>query len=235
MPDVSVDLVVNTMEDGKKPAVASIDGLALGGGLELALGCPARIAAPQAQLGLPELSLGVIPGFGGTQHLLRLIGLSKAAELMMTSKPIMSEEGKKLGLIDAIVPSSELLKVSRQWTLDIAERRKPWMRSLYKTDKIGSLSEAREVLKVAREQVKQTAKKMPQHLACIGVIEEGIIHGGYNGVLKEAKVFKDLVLSDTSKGLVHVFFFPTVTVEGMIRYLTSLILNSNLGQTRKLL
>lgn len=96
----------------------------------------------------------------------------------------MSEEGKKLGLIDAIVPSSELLKVSRQWTLDIAERRKPWMRSLYKTDKIGSLSEAREVLKVAREQVKQTAKKMPQHLACIGVIEEGIIHGGYNGVLK---------------------------------------------------
>ncbi|KAF3621354.1 Peroxisomal fatty acid beta-oxidation multifunctional protein AIM1, partial [Capsicum annuum] len=196
MPDVSVDLVVNTMEDGKKPAVASIDGLALGGGLELALGCPARIAAPQAQLGLPELSLGVIPGFGGTQHLLRLIGLSKAAELMMTSKPIMSEEGKKLGLIDAIVPSSELLKVSRQWTLDIAERRKPWMRSLYKTDKIGSLSEAREVLKVAREQVKQTAKKMPQHLACIGVIEEGIIHGGYNGVLKEAKVFKDLVLTD---------------------------------------
>ncbi|KAM3221483.1 hypothetical protein P3L10_020753 [Capsicum annuum] len=201
--------------DGKKPAVASIDGLALGGGLELALGCPARIAAPQAQLGLPELSLGVIPGFGGTQHLLRLIGLSKAAELMMTSKPIMSEEGKKLGLIDAIVPSSELLKVSRQWTLDIAERRKPWMRSLYKTDKIGSLSEAREVLKVAREQVKQTAKKMPQHLACIGVIEEGIIHGGYNGVLKEAKVFKDLVLSDTSKGLVHVFFFPTVTVEAV--------------------
>ncbi|PHU11740.1 Peroxisomal fatty acid beta-oxidation multifunctional protein AIM1 [Capsicum chinense] len=208
MPDVSVDLVVNTMEDGKKPAIASIDGLALGGGLELALGCHARIAAPRAQLGLPELSLGVIPGFGGTQRLLRLIGLSKAVELMMTSKPIMSEEGKKLGLIDAIVPSSELLKVSRQWTLDIAERRKPWMRSLYKTDKIGSLSEAREVLKVAREQVKQTAKKMPQHLACIGVIEEGIIHGGYNGVLKEAKVFKDLVLSDTSKGLVHV---PNVT------------------------
>lgn len=96
----------------------------------------------------------------------------------------MSEEGKKLGLIDAIVPSSELLKVSRQWALDIAEGRKPWMRSLHKTDKIGSLSEAREILKVAREQVKQTAKNMPQHLACIDVIEEGIIHGGYNGVLK---------------------------------------------------
>jgi enoyl-CoA hydratase/3-hydroxyacyl-CoA dehydrogenase len=131
--------------------------------------------------------------------------------MMMTSKPIMSEEGEKLGVIDAVVPSTELVKVARQWALDIAERRKPWMRSLYKTDKIGSLSEAREVLKVAREQVKQTAKKMPQHLACIGVIEEGIIHGGYNGVLKEAKVFKDLVLSDTSKGLVHVFFAQRAT------------------------
>ncbi|XP_059286145.1 peroxisomal fatty acid beta-oxidation multifunctional protein AIM1-like [Lycium ferocissimum] len=211
MPDVSVDLVVNTMEDGKKPAVAAIEGLALGGGLELALGCHARIAAPRAQLGLPELSLGVMPGFGGTQRLPRLIGLSKAVEMMMTSKPLMSEEGKKLGLIDAIVPSSELLKVSRQWALDIAERRKPWMRSLHKTDKIGSLPDAREVLKVAREQVKQTAKNMPQHLACIDVIEEGIIHGGYSGVLKEAKVFKDLVLSDTSKGLVHVFFAQRAT------------------------
>ncbi|XP_015082869.1 peroxisomal fatty acid beta-oxidation multifunctional protein AIM1-like isoform X1 [Solanum pennellii] len=211
MPDVSVNLVVNTMEDGKKPAVAAIEGLALGGGLELALGCHARIAAPRAQLGLPELSLGVMPGFGGTQRLPRLIGLSKAVELMMTSKPIMSEEGKMLGLIDAIVPSAELLKVSRQWALDIAERRKPWMRSLHKTDKIGSLSEAHEILKVAREQVKQTVKNMPQHLACIEVIEEGIIHGGYNGVLKEAKVFKDLLMSDTSKGLVHIFFSQRAT------------------------
>ncbi|KAJ8562483.1 hypothetical protein K7X08_011774 [Anisodus acutangulus] len=83
MPDDSVDLVVNTMEYGKKPAVAAIEGLALGGGLELALGCHARIAAPRAQLGLPELSLGVMPGFGGTQRLPRLIALSKAVEIMM--------------------------------------------------------------------------------------------------------------------------------------------------------
>ncbi|XP_070003979.1 peroxisomal fatty acid beta-oxidation multifunctional protein AIM1 isoform X2 [Nicotiana sylvestris] len=211
LPGVSVDLVVNTMEDGKKPAVAAVEGLCLGGGLELALGCHARIAAPRTQLGLPELSLGVLPGSGGTQRLPRLIGLSKAIEMMMTSKPIMSEEGKKLGLIDAIVPSTELLKVARQWALDIAERRKPWMRSLHRTDKIGSLSEAREVLKSARQQVKQTARNMPQHLACLDVIEEGIVHGGYNGVLKEAQVFEDLVLSDTSRGLVHVFFAQRAT------------------------
>ncbi|XP_022749828.1 peroxisomal fatty acid beta-oxidation multifunctional protein AIM1-like isoform X2 [Durio zibethinus] len=211
MPDVSIDLVVNAIEDCKKPVVAAVEGLALGGGLELAMGCHARIAAPRAQLGLPELSLGVIPGFGGTQRLPRLVGLSKAIEIMLSSKPIMSEEGKKLGLIDALVPFEELLKVSRKWALDIAERRKPWLRSLHRTDKIGSLSEARKVLKIARQQAKKTAPNLPQHQACLDVIEEGIVHGGYNGVLQEAKVFKELVLSDTAKGLVHVFLAQRAT------------------------
>lgn len=206
LPDVSVELMVNTIEDAKKPAVAAIEGLALGGGLELAMGCHARIAVPKIQLGLPELSLGIIPGFGGTQRLPRLVGLKKGVEIMLSSKPITSEEGKKLGLIDALVSSEELLKVSRQWALDIAESRKPWIRCLHSTDKIGSLSEAREILKIARQQAKQTAPNMPQHLTCIDVIEHGIVHGGYSGVLKEADDFKKLVLTDTSKGLVHVFF-----------------------------
>lgn len=211
LPDVSIDLVVNTIEDAKKPAVAAIEGLALGGGLELTMGCHARIAAPKAQLGLPELTLGVLPGFGGTQRLPRLLGLSKAVEMMLLSKSITSEEGKKLGLIDALVSAEELLRVSRLWALDIAERRKPWMRSLHRTDKLSSLSESREILKVAKQQAKQTAPNMPQHQACIDVIEEGIVHGGYNGVLKEAKVFKELVLSDTSRGLVNVFFAQRAT------------------------
>ncbi|KAJ8750765.1 hypothetical protein K2173_015946 [Erythroxylum novogranatense] len=211
MPDVSVELVVNTIEDCRKPVVATVEGLALGGGLELALGCHARIAAPKTQLGLPELTLGVIPGFGGTQRLPRLAGLSKAIEMMLSSKPITSEEGKTLGLVDSLVPSQELLNVSRQWALDIADRRKPWIRTLHRTDKIGSLSEAREVLKAARQQAKRTAPNLPQHHACLDVIEEGLVHGGYSGVLKEAKVFKDLVLSDTAKGLVHVFFAQRAT------------------------
>ncbi|CAI0390042.1 unnamed protein product [Linum tenue] len=211
MPDVSVDLVVNTIEDCKKPVVAAMEGLALGGGLELALGSHARIAAPRTQLGLPELTLGVIPGSGGTQRLPRLVGLPKAIEMMLLSKPILSEEGKKLGLIDALVSSQDLLKVSREWALDIADRRKPWVRSLHKTDKIGSLYEAREVLKAARLQAKKTAPNMPQHLGCLDVIEDGIIHGGYSGVLTEAKVFNELVLSETSKGLVNVFFGQRAT------------------------
>ncbi|KAH9800757.1 peroxisomal fatty acid beta-oxidation multifunctional protein AIM1 [Citrus sinensis] len=221
MPDVSVELVVNLIEDCKKPIVAAVEGLALGGGLELAMGCHARIAAPKTQLGLPELTLGVIPG---TQRLPRLVGLSKAIEMMLLSKSITSEEGWKLGLIDAVVTSEELLKVSRLWALDIAARRKPWIRSLHRTDKLGSLSEAREVLKLARLQAKKTAPNMPQHQACLDVIEEGIVHGGYSGVLKcllllrapefdlyEAKVFKELVMLDTSRGLVHVFFAQRAT------------------------
>ncbi|KAE9587303.1 hypothetical protein Lal_00004947 [Lupinus albus] len=205
-PEVSVELVVNLIEDSKKPVVAAVQGLALGGGLELALGCHARIAAPRTQLGLPELTLGIIPGFGGTQRLPRVVGLSKGLEMMLTSKPISSEEGHKLGLIDAIVSPEELLKVSRQWALNILEKRKPWIRSLHRTDKLGSLSEAREVLKIARQNAKKTVPHLPQHQALIDVVENGIVHGGYNGVLREAEVFNKLVLSDTSKGLIHVFF-----------------------------
>ncbi|GAB4852601.1 Altered inheritance of mitochondria protein 1 [Ancistrocladus abbreviatus] len=206
LPDVSVDLLVNTIEDGKKPSVAAIQGLALGGGLELTLACHARISAPKAQLGLPELTLGVIPGFGGTQRLPRLVGLQKAIEMMLLSKSITSDEGFKLGLIDAIVSPDELLKVSRLWALVIAERRKPWLRSLHKTDKLGSLYEAQEILKASRQQAKKTARNMPQHQACLDVIEAGILRGGYDGLLKETKVLHELVQSDTSKGLVHVFF-----------------------------
>ncbi|KAJ4765626.1 Fatty acid oxidation complex subunit alpha [Rhynchospora pubera] len=222
LPDVSVELVVNIVEDAKKPSVAAIQGLALGGGLEMAMGCHARISTPDAQLGLPELTLGVIPGFGGTQRLPRLVGLAKATEMMLLSKPIRAKEGKQYGLIDELVSPADVIRVARQWALDIAEGRKPWLSSLRRTDKLGSLAEAREVLKAARQQVKRQFPNMPQHQACLDSIEEGVVAGGYAGVLKEAKLFKDLVLSDTSKGLVHVFLaqratskVPNVTDRGL--------------------
>lgn len=100
------------------------------------------------------------------------------------SKPITSEEGKDIGLVDAVVPSGELLNASRQWALDIIERRKPWIRSLHRIDKLGSLPEVVDNIKTARQQAKQTFKNLPQHQACLDVIEEGIIRGGYHGLLK---------------------------------------------------
>ncbi|KAG5407263.1 hypothetical protein IGI04_013382 [Brassica rapa subsp. trilocularis] len=222
MPDISFDVVGTLMEDSRKPIVAAVEGVALGGGFELALASHARVAAPKAQLSLPELTLGLIPGFGGTQRLPRLVGLAKAIDMILLSKSISSEEGHKLGLIDALVPPGELLSTSRKWALDIALGRKPFLRSLYRTDTIGSLSEARAILKNARQLAKKIAPNMPQHHVCIDVIEEGIIHGGYSGILKEGEVFKQLIPSDTVKALVHVYFaqraiskVPNVTDVGL--------------------
>ncbi|CAL5395693.1 unnamed protein product [Camellia sinensis] len=149
---ISVKVLTDTVEAARKPSVAAIDGLALGGGLEVAMACHARISTLSAQLGLPELQLGVIPGFGGTQRLPRLVGLSEALEMMLTSKLIKGEEAHDLGLVDAIVSPDELINTARQWALDILEAKRPWVKSLYKTDKIEPLGEAREILKFARTQ-----------------------------------------------------------------------------------
>ncbi|XP_057545663.1 peroxisomal fatty acid beta-oxidation multifunctional protein AIM1-like [Amaranthus tricolor] len=203
LPNVSIELLVNVIEDGPKPSVAAIQGHAIGGGLELAMVCHARISTPKAQLGLHELSIGVIPGFGGTQRLPRLVGVEKAVEMMLSSKPITSEEGLELGLIDAIVPSQELLNIARLRALDIAEGRKPLVRSLHMTNKLGPISESREFLNIAKQNAKKTAPNMPQHQACLDTIEEGLVHGGYAGLLKEGEVDSVLVLSDVSKRLVQ--------------------------------
>lgn len=95
-------MLCDLIEAGPKPTVAAIRGVALGGGLEVAMACNARICGPKTNLGLPELQLGIIPGFGGTQRLPRLVGLKKAVEMMLTSKPVKGAQAKKLGLVDAV-------------------------------------------------------------------------------------------------------------------------------------
>ncbi|CAL9156615.1 peroxisomal fatty acid beta-oxidation multifunctional protein isoform X1 [Musa acuminata AAA Group] len=211
LPDTSVELVVNVIEDAPKPSVAAIQGLALGGGLELAMGCHARVSTPETRLALPELALGVVPGMGGTQRLPRLVGLPKAIEMLLLSKSIIAKEGKEYGLVDAIASPEDLLKTSRLWALEIAEQRKPWIISLHRTDRLGSLSEAFETLTAGRQQAKRIAPNVPQHQACLDAIEEGINFGGYSGLLKEAKVSKELICSSTTKGLIHVFFAQRAT------------------------
>ncbi|XP_024368113.1 peroxisomal fatty acid beta-oxidation multifunctional protein MFP2 [Physcomitrium patens] len=202
----SVDLMIETIEEASKPTVAAVPGLALGGGLELAMSCHARIATPKAQLGLPELQLGILPGFGGTQRLPRLVGLTKALEMMLLSKPIASEEGKKLGLVDEIVAPEDLLTIARRWALDIALGKRPRLSSLQRTDKLESLGDAREIIKFARAQVKKTAPNLTHPLLCLDAVEEGVVAGGYRGALKEAELFAATVVSDNAKGLVNLFF-----------------------------
>ncbi|KAG9160086.1 hypothetical protein Leryth_005818 [Lithospermum erythrorhizon] len=203
---VSVEILSDTMEAARKPSVAAIDGLALGGGLEVAMACHARISTRTTQLGLPELQLGILPGFGGTQRLPRLVGLAKALEMMLTSKPVKGEEALSLGLVDAVVSPNELVDTARRWAIDMLERRKPWVSSLYKTDKLEPLAEAREILKFARAQTRRQAPNLKHPLLCIDAVEEGIVSGPVAGLWKEADVFDILVKSDTCRSLVHIFF-----------------------------
>ncbi|XP_057467099.1 glyoxysomal fatty acid beta-oxidation multifunctional protein MFP-a-like [Actinidia eriantha] len=220
---ISVEILTDTMEAARKPSVAAIDGLALGGGLEVAMVCHARISTSNAQLGLPELQLGVIPGFGGTQRLPRLVGLSKSLEMMLTSKPVKGEEAHNLGLVDVIVSPDELIHTARRWALDILEGKRPWVPSLYKTDKIEPLGEAREILKFVRSQARKQAPNLEHPLVCIDVVELGIVSGPRAGLWKEVEAFQGLLHSDTCKSLVHIFFaqrgtsrVPGITDRGLV-------------------
>ncbi len=103
------ELLFDFVENLKTPVIAAINGFALGGGLELAMACHFRVASENAKMGLPEVSLGVIPGYGGTQRLPQLIGKGKAMELIMTAGMLNADEAKHYGLVNYVVPQTELL------------------------------------------------------------------------------------------------------------------------------
>ncbi|WP_297793747.1 enoyl-CoA hydratase-related protein [uncultured Eudoraea sp.] len=104
----------NLLENLSTPVIAAINGFALGGGLELAMACHFRLASDNAKMGLPEVSLGVIPGYGGTQRLPQLIGKGRAMELIMTAAMITAEKALSYGLVNYVVPQQELLSLSRK-------------------------------------------------------------------------------------------------------------------------
>jgi len=112
------ELLFNFVENLKTPVIAAVNGFALGGGLELAMACHFRIASDNAKMGLPEVSLGVIPGYGGTQRLPQLIGKGRAMEMIMTAGMITAEEAHRNGLINHVVPQAELL----DFTKSLAQR-----------------------------------------------------------------------------------------------------------------
>jgi enoyl-CoA hydratase/3-hydroxyacyl-CoA dehydrogenase len=97
------------------------------------MGCNARVATSDAKLGLPELTLGILPGFGGTQRLPRLVGLQRGLQMMLTSAPLPAAAALKAGLIDAVVPPAELLAAAKKRALDIAAGRLPRLLSLTRT------------------------------------------------------------------------------------------------------
>ncbi len=101
--------MLSCLEENPKPVIAAVNGLALGGGCELALACDIRIAEQTAKMGLPEVNLGLIPGLGGTQRLTRLVGPAKAKEMLFTGELVTGEEALRIGLVNRVVPKGESL------------------------------------------------------------------------------------------------------------------------------
>jgi enoyl-CoA hydratase len=113
---------LRTIETLGKPVIAAINGFALGGGCELALACHMRFASENAKLGLPEVGLGIIPGYGGTQRLPRIVGLGHALELITTAKIIDAQEAQRIGLVNKVFPQAELLPACEKVAAEILSR-----------------------------------------------------------------------------------------------------------------
>ncbi|GAA3974359.1 enoyl-CoA hydratase-related protein [Pedobacter ginsengiterrae] len=116
--------VFNAIENSPKPFLAAINGFALGGGLELAMACHMRVAAEHAKLGLPEVTLGLIPGYGGTQRLTQLVGKGKAIEMITTASMISSVDAEKVGLVNYVVPQEGLISKAEE-ILNVIKQRAP--------------------------------------------------------------------------------------------------------------
>jgi 3-hydroxyacyl-CoA dehydrogenase len=195
---------VNDEQDAmSKPLVAAIGGFALGGGLELALACHYRIAAPKAQLGLPEVKLGILPGSGGTQRLPRVIPMAEAVRLMTTGDFISSEKAKELGLVDEIA-QGDLLEAALAFIKNILQQGKkpPRIRDM----KAKLDGDPKAFFAQVREQVAKASKGYPAPLVIVDCAEAAATLPFDEGRKVERDGFMKLVASNESKALRHMFF-----------------------------
>ena len=190
------------IENGK-PTVAAIHGSAFGGGLELAMAAHYRVAAPTAQLGQPEVKLGIIPGAAGTQRLPRLVGVAKAVEMCAEGNPISAHEALKFGLVDRLI-EGELLKGTLQFAREIA--RKPAQKTRERNNKLGSEGQNTQLFSAAREKARTKQRGMTAPVAAIDAVEAATKPSFDEGCQVEQKLFQQCLFSDQSKALIHIFF-----------------------------
>lgn len=210
----------NRIEHFHVPVVAAIDGICLGGGLELALACAGRVCTDSAstRLGLPEVMLGLLPGSGGTQRLPRLIGLPAALDLMLTGRQLRPAQARRLGLVDDVVPASILLDAALKLLEPLHANRQalhkpasPWSRQgLTHLALEGNPFGRSLVLQKARQQTDaKTHGNYPAPLRLIDCVETGLRRGFAKGLEAEAHAFGELAMTAEARELIRLYFAGT--------------------------
>ncbi|MEA1942399.1 MAG: 3-hydroxyacyl-CoA dehydrogenase NAD-binding domain-containing protein [Pseudomonadota bacterium] len=201
----SLPEVIDTIEASEKPVIAAIHGTALGGGLEVALGCHYRIAVASAKLGLPEVKLGILPGAGGTQRLPRVVGVAEALPMIVTGNPIPAAKAEKIGLVDKMVAEDGLAESGVAYARDVLGRDSHPVSSK-RTDKIGEIPSDSDFFDEFRKTQMRRLKGFEAPEACIEAVKAAIDLPYEAGVKKERELFGKLVSGTQSKALRHVFF-----------------------------
>ena len=191
------------IEDSKKPVIVAIHGTAFGGGLEVAMACHYRVAVSSAQVGQPEVKLGIIPGAAGTQRLPRLAGVAKAVEMCTTGNPVKAADALQFGIVDRII-EGDLLPGAIAFAREAATKPAPKTRE--RNDKLGNATENAPIFSAARETVAKKQRGLLAPVAAIKAIEAATILPFTEGCQVEQKLFTECLFSDQSKALIHVFF-----------------------------
>jgi 3-hydroxyacyl-CoA dehydrogenase len=200
---LELPLLLLKIEDCRKPVIMAIHGSAFGGGLELAMSGHYRVAVPSAQVGQPEVKLGIIPGAAGTQRLPRLVGAGKAVEMCAEGNPSKAAEALRFGIIDRLI-EGDLLTGAVAFAREIAD--KPVRKTRERNDKLGSADENATIFAGARENARKRQRGMIAPLAAIDAVEAATKLPFEEGSKLERKLFLDCLFSDQSKALIHVFF-----------------------------
>jgi len=204
--------ILNSLEKLNVPTVALINGVSLGGGLELALVCDYRLASfdSKVKLGLPEVKLGVIPGFGGTKRLARLVGLQKALLMILSGDPVSSSEALKIGLVDALASGNRLLEEGIQLLKEkkikrnrFKPRLKGWMNILLDRTFLGRLVLVNQTRKFV---LKTTKGQYPAPLKALEVVSKNYTSSLEKALDREARVFSELGINPITKNLISVFY-----------------------------
>jgi 3-hydroxyacyl-CoA dehydrogenase len=203
LTEPTLHTLIRTVEDSPKPVVAAIHTVCMGGGLELALGAHYRVALPGAQIALPEVKLGLLPGAGGTQRLPRVLGLEQALEMIVTGTPATSESLADARLFDALLPAgSDLVAGAVAFALGIADRRPlPKVRDL----QVGH-PDAATFLAAARDRIRKTAGPFPAPIECVETVAASVEKPFEEGLKFERERFMHLTTTTESKALRHAFF-----------------------------